>query len=60
MKNKKYDVVGGIMDWESGEMQTIEEVVELFTALRDQGTLGHLQGSYGRTYHALQQQGLIE
>lgn len=45
---KPYDTVAGIMRFEGGEMETPEEVLELLTALRDQGILMHLQGSYGR------------
>jgi hypothetical protein len=48
-----YNHIDGIIRFESGEMDSIEEVVELFTALKEKGILFSLQGSYIRTYNAL-------
>jgi hypothetical protein len=45
------------MDWESGEMETEEEVIEFFQHLIDTGLAWKLQGSYGRTAAALIDQG---
>lgn len=47
-KPAPYDEVAGIMRYEGGEMASEEEVIELLTALRNSGTLFHLQGSYQR------------
>ena len=49
----QFDVVGAIMDFESGEMQDDEAVFELFQYLIDTGMAWCLQGSYGREAQAL-------
>jgi len=41
------DYIDKIIAYENGEM-TDEEIVELFQELIDEGTVWHLQGSYGR------------
>ena len=43
-----FDLVGKIMAWEGGEMETEEEVIEFFQHLIDTGMAWTLQGSYGR------------
>lgn len=43
-----YDVVGAIMDYETGE-QGARETLELFSHLIKTGTIAGLQGSYQRT-----------
>lgn len=41
------DVVGDIIAFESGELDD-EQTIALFQRLIDDGTVWHLQGSYGR------------
>lgn len=48
----KYDLVGKIIDYESGEMSD-EDTVEFFQYLIDTGLAWTLQGHYGRTAVAL-------
>ena len=49
MSNKtEYDVVGAMMDFEGGMMQSDDEVITLFQHLVDTGLAWQLQGSYGR------------
>lgn len=55
----EYDVVGAIIDFETGEMQTEEEVLTLFQHLVDTGMAWSLQGSYGRAAAEMIRQGLI-
>ena len=52
-KKKQADLVGKIIAWESGEMDTKEEVIEFFQELIDNGMAWTLQGTYGRTSKAL-------
>lgn len=51
--NKNYDAVSAMMAFEGGEMESDEEVIELFQHLIDTGLAWQLQGSYGRTAHSL-------
>ena len=50
-------IVDKIIAWESGEMETREEVISLFQELIDNGMAWTLQGSYGRTAEALIREG---
>lgn len=47
-KTEKFDVVGFVMDFESGELST-EAIIEGFQKLIDSGIVWQLQGNYGRT-----------
>lgn len=58
MKTKSFDCVGGIMAYESGELDWTG-TVELFQYLVDTGLAWQLQGSYGRTAHALIESGEV-
>ena len=49
---KPYDVVGGIMAHESGQLDE-EGTRQLFQHLKDTGMINHLQGSYGRQAAAM-------
>lgn len=53
---KPFDVVGFIMDFEGGDI-TEERLIEGFQHMIDDGSVWKLQGSYGRTAHALIEQG---
>lgn len=59
MANKKFDVVGFIMDFEGGDI-TDAEVVEGFQHLINDGTVWSLQGFYGRTANSLIEQGFCK
>ena len=47
MKDKPFDEVAFIMDYEDGELSR-DEIVAGFQHLIDSGTVWNLQGSYGR------------
>ena len=49
---EKFDVVGKIIDFESGELSQ-DETIELFQNLIDSGLAWQLQGCYGRGATAL-------
>jgi len=51
------DYIDKIIAYENGEM-TDEEIVEFFQELIDEGTVWHLQGSYGRLASDLIDMGL--
>ena len=55
-----YDLVGAIMDYEQGDMETIDQVLELFSHLIKSGTINHLQGSYGRAANSLVESGHLD
>ena len=55
---KPYDVTGGIIAFESGELDDAG-AIELFQYLVNTGVAWQLQGSYGRTAANLIEQGLI-
>jgi hypothetical protein len=57
--SENFDLVGAIMDFESGAMETEKEVLDLFQHLVDTGMAWTLQGSYGRAAASLLEQGLI-
>lgn len=59
MTDKEYDVVGAIMAYEGGDMESEEEVFELFQHLVDTGQAWTLQGSYGRMANGLIEEGYI-
>jgi len=50
--NGQFDVVGFIIDFESGELSD-DELIEGFQHLIDTGTVWQLQGFYGRTAQTL-------
>jgi len=56
VKRKTFDVVGFIMDFESGDISE-GRLIEGFQHLIDDGTVWQLQGFYGRTAEALIEQG---
>ncbi len=51
-------MLGKIMDYEAGTL-TMDEILELFADLIKTGMAWELQGSYGRTAHALIEGGVI-
>lgn len=55
----EYDQLGAIIAYESGDLDD-ESTLELFQHLVDSGLAWQLQGSYGRTAHALIEQGAIQ
>ena len=57
--DKEYDVVGGIIAYESGELDA-NGLLDLFAELIATGKAWHLQGSYGRMAHDLIQAGWID
>lgn len=59
MENEnKYDVVGNIIDFETGELDD-DGVIVLFQHLVDSGQAWSLQGSYGRMATQLIEAGYI-
>lgn len=52
MATKKFDLVGSIMDYESGQLGD-KATLKLFTHLLNTGQAWSLQGHYGRTAQAL-------
>jgi hypothetical protein len=54
-----YDLTGAIIAYETDEMETREEVIQLFQHLVDTGLAWSLQGHYGRTATALIEAGYI-
>lgn len=58
MARKTFDLVGAIMDYESGELGE-QETIDLFQHLVDTDTVNQLQGSYQRTARALIDAGLV-
>ncbi|MCP4486996.1 MAG: hypothetical protein GY820_06715 [Gammaproteobacteria bacterium] len=56
---KDYDVVSALMDFESGMMEDVDDVIKLFQHLVDTGIVWRLQGSYGRTAQTMIDSGVI-
>ena len=56
---KKYDIVGNIIAYESGELDA-NGTLELFAGLVKNGMAWSLQGSYGRTASALIDAGWLD
>ena len=54
---KSFDLVGQIMAYEQGDLDQ-DDAVALFQHMIDDGTVWHLQGSYGRTAQRLIASGL--
>lgn len=52
-------LIESLMRFEEGDMETDDEVLDLFQGLVDTGLAWQLQGSYGRTAQALIDAGLI-
>ena len=57
--NTGMNVLQGMMDYESGEMDGVD-VIDFFQYLVDTGIINHLQGSYQRTAHQLLEAGMLE
>ena len=55
----EYDVVGALMDFESGLMEDTDDVINLFQHLVDTGMAWQLQGSYGRLAESMIDNGVI-
>ena len=53
------DILDKIIAYENGEMNTDEQVIDLFQELVDTGLAWKLQGHYGRTAHALISAGYV-
>ena len=58
-KPKPYDLVGGIMDYEAGEL-SVDGVLALFSHLIETGKAWPLQGSYGRAAETLITKGYLD
>jgi hypothetical protein len=54
-----YDLTTAIINYETDQMETTDEVLELFQHLVDTGMAWSLQGHYGRTATALIEGGHI-
>lgn len=54
-----FDLTSAIIAFETGDMETEEQVIELFQHLVDTGLAWQLQGSYGRTATHLINEGYI-
>jgi hypothetical protein len=59
MDSTTYNVTLAIMKYEMGEMETPEEIIELFQYLVNTGMAWSLQGHYGRTASVLIETGRI-
>ena len=55
-----YDLTTAIINYETDQMETTDEVLELFQHLVDTGMAWSLQGHYGRTATALIEGGHIQ
>jgi len=54
------DLVGKIIEYETGEMQDDEEIINFFQELVDTGMAWKLQGHYGRTAKRLIDMGYVK
>lgn len=54
-----FDLTSAIIAYESGDMDTEEQLIELFQYLVDTGLAWQLQGHYGRTATALLDDGYL-
>jgi len=54
-----YDLTGAIIAYETGTIETEEELLQLFQHLVDTGLAWSLQGHYGRTAISLIEDGYI-
>jgi hypothetical protein len=54
------DITTAIINYETGQMTTEEEAIELFQHLVDTGMAWELQGHYGRTATALIEAGYLQ
>jgi len=54
----RFDALSFIMDFESGALESEEELIAGFQGLIDSGMVWQLQGSYGRTAMQLIEAGL--
>ena len=54
-----FNLTEQLIRWESGEMQTEWEEVELFQHLVNTGMAWQLQGTYGRVAMSLIEEGLV-
>lgn len=54
-----FDLTSAIIAFETGEIETEEQVIELFQHLVDTGLAWQLQGHYGRTATHLINEGYI-
>jgi hypothetical protein len=59
MNETTFDLTSAIIAFETGDMDTEEQVLELFQYLVDTGMAWSLQGHYGRTARDLIEEGLI-
>ena len=57
--NTGMNVIQGMMDYESGELDEVE-VLDFFQYLVNTGIINHLQGSYQRTASYLLESGMID
>jgi hypothetical protein len=53
------DIVNDIIAFETGAMETKEDIIDFFQTLVNTGLAWSLQGSYGRTASALIEAGLV-
>ena len=54
------DIISKIMDFESGEMTSTEQIVDFFQELGDSGMIFSLQGHYHRVFNQLAEAGLVK
>ncbi len=57
---ENYDHSAAIIEYESGDMESMGDIIELFQFLVDSGMAWTLQGQYGRTARELIDRGIID